>query len=166
MPSLSDADECANCAGILEELENIDDDCDRHGIVFVKTKDFSIAETYGVLEYPALVYFESSVPNVFEGKWLIECFLEYSNKNPEPLFSGQLREEEEVLQWLITQKTEDRIELITRAMLETMVEETTYLAVYFCKCFVCVTFPWTQVKTWSEASPRWSPLPHSLPSSL
>lgn len=36
--------------------------------MFVKTKDFSIAETYGVLEYPALVYFESSVPNVFEGK--------------------------------------------------------------------------------------------------
>lgn len=66
-PSLLDNDECANCAGILEELENIDDDCDRHGIVFVKTKDFSIAEEYGVLEYPALVYFESSVPNVFEG---------------------------------------------------------------------------------------------------
>lgn len=63
----TDNDECANCAGILEELENIDDDCDRHGIVFVKTKDFSIAEEYGVVEYPALVYFESSVPNVFEG---------------------------------------------------------------------------------------------------
>lgn len=44
-------------------------------------------------------------------------------------------EEEEVLQWLITQKTEDRIELITRNMLETMVEETQYLAVYFCKFF-------------------------------
>lgn len=62
---------------------------------------------------------------------------EDSNDNPWPLFSGQLREEEEVLQWLITQKTEDRIELITRAMLETMVEETTYLAVYFCKFCVC-----------------------------
>lgn len=24
--------------GILEELENIDDDCDRHGITFVKTQ--------------------------------------------------------------------------------------------------------------------------------
>jgi hypothetical protein len=48
-------------------------------------------------------------------------------------FSGDLSEEEEVLQWLITQKTEDRIELITRVMLETMVEETQYLAVYFCK---------------------------------
>lgn len=47
--------------------------------------------------------------------------------------TGELGEEEEVLQWLITQKTEDRIELITRQMLETMVEETQYLAVYFCK---------------------------------
>lgn len=45
---------------------------------------------------------------------------------------GLLSEEEEVLQWLITQKTEDRIELITRVMLESMVEETQYLAVYFC----------------------------------
>lgn len=48
-------------------------------------------------------------------------------------FAGELSEEEEVLQWLITQKTEDRIELITRQMLETMVEETQYLAVYFCE---------------------------------
>lgn len=48
---------------------------------------------------------------------------------------GHLNEEEEVLQWLITQKTEDRIELITRQMLETMVEDTQYLAVYFCKYF-------------------------------
>lgn len=44
-----------------------------------------------------------------------------------------MNEEEEVLQWLITQKTEDRIELITRQMLESMVEDTQYLAVYFCK---------------------------------
>lgn len=49
------------------------------------------------------------------------------------VYEGSLKEEEEVLQWLIQQKTEDRIELITRAMLESMVEETQYLAVYFCK---------------------------------
>lgn len=49
------------------------------------------------------------------------------------MFEGILSEEEEVLQWLIQQKTEDRIELITRVMLEAMVEETQYLAVYFCK---------------------------------
>lgn len=104
--------ECDQCSGILDELENIDDDCDRHGITFVKTQDYSIAELYGISDYPVLVYFEGNVPNVYE---------------------GSLREEEEVLQWLIQQKTEDRIELITRVMLESMVEETQYLAVYFCK---------------------------------
>jgi hypothetical protein len=52
------------------------------------------------------------------------------------LFLGELSEEEEVLQWLITQKTEERIELITRIMLEGLVEEIQYLAVYFCKYIV------------------------------
>lgn len=46
---------------------------------------------------------------------------------------GDLNEEEEVLQWLITQRTEDRIELVTRSMLESIIQETQYLAVYFCK---------------------------------
>ncbi|XP_052740631.1 uncharacterized protein LOC112055044 isoform X5 [Bicyclus anynana] len=109
---------CEQCAGILEELENIDDDCDRHGIKFVKTQDYSISESYGVTDFPVLVYFENNIPNVYE---------------------GSLAEEEEVLQWLITQKTEDRIELITRVMLEHMVEESQYLAVYFYKlnCHIC-----------------------------
>jgi hypothetical protein len=52
------------------------------------------------------------------------------------LVLGELSEEEEVLQWLITQKTEDCIELITRVMLEGLVEETQYLAVYFCKYII------------------------------
>lgn len=71
-----------------------------------------MAEDYGVTDFPVLVYYENQIPNVFE---------------------GNLEEEEEVLQWLITQKTEDRIELITRTMLESFVEDTQYLAVYFCK---------------------------------
>ncbi|XP_046739155.1 uncharacterized protein LOC124407223 isoform X4 [Diprion similis] len=112
------SDDCEQCAGILEELENIDDDCDRYGITFVKTQDYKIAEDYGVTDFPVLVYFEKQTPNVFE---------------------GDLSEEEEVLQWLITQKTEDRIELITRVMLEASVEDTQYLAVYFYKqnCHIC-----------------------------
>ncbi|XP_076389661.1 hulk isoform X3 [Megachile rotundata] len=114
----ADSVDCEQCMGILEELENIDDDCDRHGITFVKTQDYKVAEDYGVTEFPVLVYFENQIPNVFE---------------------GDLAVEEEVLQWLITQKTEDRIELITRMMLETSVEETQYLAVYFYKqnCHIC-----------------------------
>ncbi|CAK9820795.1 Protein disulfide-isomerase A5 [Anthophora plagiata] len=111
-------EDCEQCVGILEELENIDDDCDRHGITFVKTQDYKVAEDYGVIDFPVLVYFENQIPNVFE---------------------GELKVEEEVLQWLITQKTEDRIELITRVMLENSVEETQYLAVYFYKqnCHIC-----------------------------
>uniref|UniRef100_A0ABD2XLF9 Thioredoxin domain-containing protein n=1 Tax=Trichogramma kaykai TaxID=54128 RepID=A0ABD2XLF9_9HYME len=113
-----DIDDCEHCAGILEELENIDDDCDRHGITFIKTQDYKVAEDYGVTDFPVLVYYENQIPSVFE---------------------GNLSEEEEVLQWLITQKTEDRIELITRTMLESFVEDTQYLAVYFYKqnCFIC-----------------------------
>ncbi|XP_011257946.1 uncharacterized protein LOC105252319 isoform X2 [Camponotus floridanus] len=115
---IDDPDDCTQCVAILEELENIDDDCDRHGITFVKTQDFKVAEDYGVTDFPVLVYFEKQTPNVFE---------------------GDLSVEEEVLQWLITQRTEDRIELITRVMLETSVEETQYLAVYFNKqnCHIC-----------------------------
>lgn len=75
-------------------------------------QDFKIAEDYGVTDFPVLVYFEGQTPNVFE---------------------GDLAEEEEVLQWLITQRTEDRIELITRVMLEASVDDTQYLAVYFCE---------------------------------
>ncbi|VEN38635.1 unnamed protein product, partial [Callosobruchus maculatus] len=111
-------EECEQCVKILEELENIDDDCERHGIKFVKTQDLKIADMYGASNYPVLMYFENGIGGVFE---------------------GDLEEEEEVLQWLIQQRTEDRIELITRIMLEKMVEETQYLAVYFYKqnCHIC-----------------------------
>ncbi|CAH1962796.1 unnamed protein product [Acanthoscelides obtectus] len=111
-------EECEQCVKILEELENIDDDCERHGIKFVKTQDLKIADKFGASNYPVLMYFENGIGGVFE---------------------GDLEEEEEVLQWLIQQRTEDRIELITRVMLEKMVEETQYLAVYFYKqnCNIC-----------------------------
>lgn len=66
--AITDTDGCEQCTKVLEELENIDDDCDKHGITFVKTKDFSVADGYGVHDYPALVYFEGGIPNVFEGK--------------------------------------------------------------------------------------------------
>lgn len=36
--NLDKQDDCNQCTVILEELENIDDDCDRHGITFVKTQ--------------------------------------------------------------------------------------------------------------------------------
>ncbi|XP_017783303.1 PREDICTED: uncharacterized protein LOC108567391 isoform X4 [Nicrophorus vespilloides] len=111
-------EDCEQCTKILEELENIDDDCERHGITFVKTYDVKVAERFGTTDMPQLMYFENGVGGIFE---------------------GDIVEEEEVLQWLIQQRTEDRIELITRVMLENLVEDTQYLAVYFYKqnCHIC-----------------------------
>ena len=77
-----------------------------------KTTDASFAEEVGVDSFPALVFFKDGVPNLYE---------------------GDLSVEEEVLDWLTEMKVENHIELITRPMLETMVEETQYLAVFFCK---------------------------------
>ena len=51
------------------------------------------------------------------------------------MFDGDIAAEEEVLDWLIEMNVENHIELITRPMLENMVEEFNYLAVYFCKIF-------------------------------
>ena len=96
---------------ILKVLENIDDDVERQRIKMAKTTDASFAEEVGVETYPALVFFKDGVPNLYE---------------------GDLGVEEEVLDWLTEMKVENHIELITRPMLETMVEETQYLAVFFC----------------------------------
>jgi len=102
---------------VLNELENIDDDTDRHGISFVKTQDLEMATSFGVSHFPALIYFENQVPSVYEGDIISE----------------------DVLQWLILQKAEDRIETVTRGMLESIVTNVQYLAVYFYKpqCKAC-----------------------------
>ncbi|XP_050711801.1 uncharacterized protein LOC126995938 isoform X3 [Eriocheir sinensis] len=115
-----DDSSCATCLQVLEELENIDDDTDRIGVSFVKTQDLKVAERYGVTSVPALLYFEHQVPTVYEGDLLAE---------------------EDVLQWLTLQKTEDTIETVNRNMLEVMLEDTQYLAVFFYKpnCRACET---------------------------
>ncbi|XP_064488753.1 uncharacterized protein LOC135400775 isoform X2 [Ornithodoros turicata] len=114
----SEGQECDECKAVLSDLENIDDDTDRHGIQFVKTTDVSVAQEYGVKEYPSLVYFEKQIPNVYE---------------------GDLSAEEEVLQWLVLQKSDDTIETVNRDMLDRLVDESQYLAVFFYKphCKAC-----------------------------
>jgi len=96
----------------MEKLENVDDEVARHGVTFFRTSDLKFASEQGVSEFPALVYFENSVASVYE---------------------GELTAEEDVLHWIVEHKTESRIELITRGMLESALVETHYLAVFFCK---------------------------------
>lgn len=52
----------------MAELENIDDECDGRGIYFVKIDNYEEAKEYGIDSIPTLVYFESEIPYIFEGK--------------------------------------------------------------------------------------------------
>lgn len=112
---LLDTEDCLECKTALDELENIDTETDKHGIVFVKTADTAVADDFGFKRFPSLVYFEKGVPSIYE---------------------GDLRSEEDVLQWLILQKTEDTIESVNRELLEQMIESTNYLVAFFCKFFL------------------------------
>ncbi len=101
---------------MLQSLENIDDDTERQQIRLLKTTDTSFARRVGLVtpdSLPALVLFSRGVPAVFE---------------------GDLAAEEEVLDWLIDMKVDSHIELITRAMLEDMMDDVQYMAVFFCEC--------------------------------
>lgn len=54
----------------MDRLETIDDDTDKHHIQFVKTNDVKLAHEIGVFAFPALVYYETGVPIMFDGKFI------------------------------------------------------------------------------------------------
>lgn len=56
---------------VLAELEKIDDECDQHGISFVKIDNPEEAKEYGIDTEPSLIYFENGIPSIFEGDRLI-----------------------------------------------------------------------------------------------
>lgn len=70
-----DSEDCDTCDDILEELETIDDDTDKHGIQFVKSKDSKLASDIGIFSFPALVYYETGVPIMYDGKQIVNIFL-------------------------------------------------------------------------------------------
>lgn len=97
---------------VLEELEKIDDDCDKHGIQFVKIDDAKAARDYGIDTIPSIVNFEKQIPNVYD---------------------GDLTDEDEILHWLLGQLESDEIEDVTDEMLDKLVKEGKTIAVLFCK---------------------------------
>lgn len=106
----------------LEELEHIDDDCDKYGIQFVKIDDYQAVKEYGLDSLPAVVYFEKGIPNVYD---------------------GNVEEENDILEWLVEQLEKDEIEDVTDEMLDKLISESKFLAVLFCECYslfmVCYT---------------------------
>jgi hypothetical protein len=67
--SVSDDNDDEDSMQVLGDLETIDDDCDKHGIQFVKIDDDSAAKEFGIDDVPALVYFEKGIPNVYDGEY-------------------------------------------------------------------------------------------------
>lgn len=98
----------------MNELENIDDECDKLGIVFVKIDNDDEAKEYGLEKLPALLYFESGIPLIYE---------------------GNLEEEEKVLKWLEHQQSNDEIEDVTDEMLDMIIDKMPHVAVLFCKFY-------------------------------
>lgn len=73
-------DEGEKCDKILDELENIDDDTDDHGMHFVTTEETKLAKRHGIKDLPALALFRNGEPVLYKGKtlsYLIKCILSY-----------------------------------------------------------------------------------------
>lgn len=77
----------------------------------VKTKDQNLANYYGCKSLPAIIYFEDETPSVYQDEMTPES----------------------VLQWILEQRQDSRIEQVNREILEHMVDNTHYLVVLFCK---------------------------------
>ena len=57
---------------VIQELENIDDECDEKGIAFVRIDNIDEAREYGLDTLPVLVYFEDEIPYVYHGDLMKE----------------------------------------------------------------------------------------------
>lgn len=82
------SDDCEECDDILEELETIDDDTDQHGIQFVKSNDAKLAAEIGIFSFPALVYYETGVPIMYDGKLSSHPLLQIITFYRFPLLTG------------------------------------------------------------------------------
>ena len=80
----------------------------------MKIDDEAVAREYGVDHIPTLVYFEKKIPS---------------------LYHGDLKNEEQVLAWLVEQLTSDMIEDVTDEMLDKLIKKSPHLAVLFCELF-------------------------------
>ena len=84
--------------------------CHRFEIDFVKVSDAEEAKEYGIDTLPTVLYFENRIPSVYD---------------------EDLNDENALLDWLIEQKTTDTIEKVTEEILEFLIEDEEYLAVFF-----------------------------------
>lgn len=97
-------------------MEHIDDECDAAGINFIKIDDKSMAKEFGVFALPGILFFKSG------------------SKEP-VIYAGDLYDEQQLLQWLLTQKdpSGDVIEDVGGDDLHEIIDTEDAVAIYFCE---------------------------------
>lgn len=65
--NISDDADSRKAENLLEVMEQIDDDCAKRGIQFVKVSEEGAAEQFGVARLPSLVFFQNDLPSLYEG---------------------------------------------------------------------------------------------------
>ena len=63
---------CYICDETITSLEEIDDDAEAVGVRVIKTDDEEFADEYGITEFPAVVYFETGDPSIYDGRRKID----------------------------------------------------------------------------------------------
>lgn len=99
---------------ILNELENIDDECEEKSIDFIKTSDEGIDKEYDLAELPALAFYRHKFRTIY---------------------TGDLMKEDEILDWVLDlyESNPDVIESVDRKTLQVLINDVEHLAVFFCK---------------------------------
>ena len=97
---------------ILKNLEEIDDDLDDKGVLFVKVSEVKAAVEYGIEERPTLVVFEKGIPNLYEG--------------------DDFKDADNILHWITGEMSGDHtVEAVTDSMLDMMIAKHRHVAAFF-----------------------------------
>lgn len=112
--SISDKEGDKKSQKILQELENIDDECEEKDIDFVKISDEGIEKEYDLPGLPALAFYRHKFRQVY---------------------TGDMMHEEAILEWILDLRTQtpDVIENVDRKTLQVLINDVEHLAVFFCK---------------------------------
>ena len=93
-------------------MEEIDDDLDSKGVLFVKVNEAQAAIEYGIEERPTLVVFEKGIPNLYEEE--------------------NFKDSQHILKWIIGEFSgDDTVEAVTDSMLDMMIAKQRHVAAFF-----------------------------------
>ncbi len=70
-------EEGQKCDSILDQLEEIDDEADEHGIHLVTTEEVELAKRYGIKTFPTLAFFRNQDPLIYKGELKIKHLKSY-----------------------------------------------------------------------------------------